>query len=83
MPKNKKISTEDMTFEELSDFFDEHDLSDLGEVEEVHDFQIQLKRKKYVGLEQKLYQKIALQAKKRHLSVDALVNLWLSEKAAS
>lgn len=76
----KKNKYKEMTLAEASDFFDEHDIFEFGDVKEVTDIKFKLQKKKYVGLDMELFKKIRSRAKKLHKSEDSLIQEWLSEK---
>lgn len=73
-------SKQGMTISEASDFFDEHDIFEFEDVVEVKDVKFDLKKKKYVGLDMGLFEKIKNKAKKLHISEDLLIQEWLMEK---
>ena len=77
MKKNKQMK---MTLSEASDYFDEHDIFELDDAREVNDLEIKLKKKKYIGLDIELFNKVRRIAKKHHKSEDALIQEWLMEK---
>ena len=81
MGKNKNIK--DMSINEASDFWDEHDLGEFDDVQEVDNIQFSLKKKKYVGIDGDLYAIIKNKAKTLNKSEDVLINEWLSEKAGT
>jgi hypothetical protein len=70
----------DMSIYEASDYWDEHDVTEFKDIEEVRDLQFALKKKKYVGVDVGLYIKIKERAKKLHTTEDTLVDEWLREK---
>ena len=77
----KKSSVKkEMTIREASDFWDEHDLFEFEDVQEVFDVQFKLKKKKYVGIDSDLYEKINDKAKNLHTTSDRLIQDWLNEK---
>jgi hypothetical protein len=76
----KKSKHKEMTITEASDFFAEHDIFEFDEVREVTDIKFSLQKKKYVGLDMKLFKKIRSKAKKLHKSEDLLIQEWLIEK---
>lgn len=76
----QKSKDKKFTLEEASDFFDEHDIFELGDVKEVTDFKFHLKKKKYVGLDIELFEKIRRKAKRLHKSEEHLIKEWLLEK---
>lgn len=69
-----------MTISEASDFFDDHDIFEFEDVVEVKDVKFDFKKKKYVGLDMGLFEKIKNKAKKLHISEDMLIQEWLMEK---
>ena len=73
----------DMTIQQASDYWDEHDFTEFDDVAEVHDLEFNLKRKKYIGIEESLFSQIQKKARKLHKTKDALINDWLREKAMS
>lgn len=76
----KKSKSRKMTILEASDFFDEHDVFEFNDIEEVTDVKFNLQKKKYVGLDLRLFKKIRNKAKKLHKSEDLLIQEWLMEK---
>jgi hypothetical protein len=76
----KKSKSKVMTLFEASDFFDEHDIFETGAPVELSDIKFDLTKKRYVGLDERLYKKIKSRAKKLHISEDALIQDWLMEK---
>lgn len=80
MKQSKKI--ENMSIREASDFWDEHDFSEFEDVNEVKELCFSLPKKKYIGVDVNLYQKIKNKAKKLHKPEDILINEWLMEKMA-
>ncbi len=81
MLKNNPIP--DMTLEEASEFWDEHEFGEYDDVQEVTDVQFALRRKKYVGIDLSLFARISEQAKYLHTTEDRLINAWLQEKVGA
>lgn len=77
MKKSKTIK--DMSIYEASDFWDEHDFGEFEDVEEIKGMRFIAKKRKYVGIDFKLYSKIKNKAKKLHITEDVLINEWLKE----
>ena len=77
MGKNKPKS---MTIAEASEYFEEHDIFELDDVKEVTAIKFKLKKKKYVGVDVKLYKKIRAKARKLQITEDSLIQNWLKEK---
>lgn len=85
MQKSKKkiepIPEEFSTLIEASDFWDAHDVSEYWDKTKEAKFQVTLKKEpKYIALENELARKVFNIAKKKHVSTETLVNLWLKEK---
>ncbi len=78
MEKNKNIP--DMSVYEASAFWDEHEFSEFDDVQDVHDLQFSLRKKKYVGIDRHLYDLIVSKAKQFHTTEDVLIQEWLQEK---
>jgi hypothetical protein len=76
----KKNKHKEMTVMEVSDFFDEHDIFEFSDVVEVKNIKFALHKKKYVGLDIALFQKIQNKAKKLHKNEETLIQEWLMEK---
>jgi len=76
----KKSKPREMTILEASDHFDEHDIFEFEDAAEVTDTKFKLQKKKYVGLDVMLFNKIRSKAKKLHMSEDSLIQEWLTEK---
>jgi hypothetical protein len=81
MGKNKSIK--DMSINEASDFWDEHDFGEFDDVQEVDEVKFSFKKKKYVGIDMELYSLIKNKAKTLNKPEDALINEWLTEKAGT
>ena len=81
MKKSKK--TKDMSIYEASDFWDEHDFGEFDDIKEEKEIQFLFIKKKYIGIDMGLYEKIKNKAKKLNKTEDALINEWLSEKASN
>jgi len=69
------------TIEEAAEFWDTHDLADYWDLTEEVDFEVNLQRRRYlVALDPELAEGLAREAQRRGLSLETLLNLWLSEK---
>ncbi|GAK53228.1 hypothetical protein U14_04493 [Candidatus Moduliflexus flocculans] len=62
-----------MTLQEASDFWDEHDFAEFDDVVEVHDLSFRLTRKKYVGIDAVMYDRIRGKARELHTTADHLM----------
>ncbi|HWR72469.1 MAG TPA: CopG family antitoxin [Nitrospirota bacterium] len=88
MQKSKKkiepLPDEFKTLKEASDFWDTHDISDYWDKTREATFKARLKKEpKYVALEDSIAKKVSTLAKKKHVSTETLINLWLKEKLAA
>jgi len=88
MQKSKKkiepIPDEFKTIIEASDFWDKHDINDYWDKTKEVKFSACLKREpKYIAIEESIAKKALAVAKKKHVSLETLVNLWLKEKLSA
>jgi len=88
MQKSKKkiepIPDEFKTIMEASDFWDKHDITDYWDETKEVKFKASLKKEpKYVALEESIAKKALAVAKKKRVSIETLVNLWLKEKLST
>jgi hypothetical protein len=88
MQKSKKkiepIPDEFKTITEASDFWDTHDITDYwGNTKEVKLKASLKKEPKYIALEENIAKKAFTVAKRKHISMETLVNLWLKEKLSA
>jgi hypothetical protein len=81
MGKNKGMK--DMSVYEATDFWDEHDFGEFDDVVEAEEVRFALKKKKYVGIDEKLFAAIRRKAKTLNKPEDTLIHEWLSEKATT
>jgi hypothetical protein len=70
-----------MTIHEASDFWDEHSFDEFDDVHEAEEIKFSFKRKKYVAIDEDLYDLIRKKAKTLKMPEEALINEWLSERA--
>jgi CopG antitoxin of type II toxin-antitoxin system len=69
---------------EAAEFWDSHDLADYWQFTEEQGFEVSLDRSRHlVGLSPDLAKSIVAEARRRGLSSETLVNLWLAEKLRS
>ena len=65
----------------VAEFWDTHDLADYADLTTEVEFTVNLERRRYlVALEPELAERLAAEAHKRGLTLEKLVNLWLSER---
>jgi len=81
MEKNKEVK--DMSIYEASDFWDEHDFSEFNDVVEVKDMRFSLSKKKYIGIDIGVYNKVRKEAQRLHKTEDMLIGEWLKEKMSN
>ncbi len=80
MNKSKNIS-KGKTYKEIGDYWDRHDLSEVWDKTREVDFELSLKSElTYYSLDKVLSDEIQSMARKRGVSADTLINLWLQEK---
>ena len=75
MKKNK----DNISIFEASEFWDEHDLFEFDDVNEVNDVEFKLKKKKYIPLDDDIYRQIIPLAKNQHKSSEELITDWIKE----
>lgn len=78
MKESNKLK--DRSIYEASEFWDEHDFTEFKDVQEIKDIHFSVKKKKYIGIEMDIYEKIKRKAKKLNKTEEGLINEWLSEK---
>lgn len=88
MQKSKKkmepIPDEFKTIGEASDFWDKHDITDYWDDTKEVKFKVSFKKEpKYIAIEESIAKKALIVAKKKHVSIETLVNLWLKEKLST
>ena len=81
MPKNK--IKKEMSIYEASDFWDEHDLGEFDDFQEVDGIKFSFKKKKYIGIDRDLYASIKSKAKNLKKAEDVLIHEWLNEKVTT
>jgi hypothetical protein len=71
------------SIEELTEFFDTHDMSEyLDEMPEAH-FDVDIQRRSFlISVDEQLMKQLSEVAKSQHTSTQHLVNEWLKEKIA-
>lgn len=70
-----------LTIAEAAEFWDAHDLADYWDLTEQADFEVAVERSRYfVAVDPELAEKLAVEAHRRGLSTETLINLWLSDK---
>ena len=78
MKRNKELK--DMSVYEASDYWDEHDFGEFNDIEEVKDLKFSLRKKKYVGIDVKLYSLIRRKAQSLRKTEENLIHEWLQDR---
>jgi hypothetical protein len=83
MKRNKSSISDAETYQEIGEFWDDHDLADYWDKIEPVEFEVEIQSNTiYFPVESNLSTKLAAAAKKHGVSPETLVNLWLQEKIA-
>ncbi len=81
MAENKSSISEAKSYEQIGEFWDTHDLSEVWNDTKETKFEVDLQSDVfYYAVETSLSSKLHLIAEKRGVSAETLVNLWLLEK---
>jgi hypothetical protein len=81
MAGNKSSISKKSSYREIGDYWDSHDLGKLEEKTKDVSFSVEFDSDvHYFALEDSLSSKLRLVAKKRGVSLETLLNLWLQEK---
>ena len=81
MTVNKSSISKATTYQEIGDYWDEHDVSEIWEQNEPVEFEIDIQSEiRYVALEPRLAADIQQLAHQKGVTSQTLVNLWLREK---
>ncbi|MBA3943160.1 MAG: hypothetical protein H0X37_01200 [Herpetosiphonaceae bacterium] len=83
MAENKSSSLPQFeSIQELTDFFDTHDMGEYVEHMAEAAFDVDIKRRHYlVAIDADLMKKVVAIAKTQHVSAEALITHWLQEQA--
>lgn len=69
------------SYREIADFWDSHDLSDFWDQTKPAKFEVNIRSEvTYYALEKSVSDRIRSVARKRGVSADTLLNLWMQEK---
>jgi predicted HicB family RNase H-like nuclease len=86
MPKRKKrdqIPQHFKSIEEAAEFWDSHDLADYWDLTRKAHFEVDIQQRSFVvALEAELAKKLAACAHAQGVSLETLINVWLTEKLA-
>lgn len=81
MRKNRISISKAQSYKEMGEFWDTHDLSEYWDKTKEVSFDVNIEAEKYYyGLEKSLSEQIESVARKRGVSGDILINLWIQEK---
>jgi hypothetical protein len=70
-----------VSYKEIGEFWDEHDLSDFWEKTKEASFEVAIGSEvTYFALDKKLSERLQEIARERGVAPDTLVNLWIQEK---
>jgi hypothetical protein len=84
MDKNKTSISGALSYREIGEFWDEHDLSDYWD--QTHDVQMDVdvdSSKIYFPVEKALAEKLRTEAEQRGISAATLLNTWVQEHVGS
>jgi len=81
MSRAKSDISKSSSYQEIGEYWDKHDLSDIWEQTEQVEFDINIQsERRYFAVEYSISEKIIKIAKRRGISTETLINLWLKEK---
>jgi hypothetical protein len=81
MSKNKATISKSNTYSEMSEYWDEHDLTEVWDQTESIDFKVEIQSERtYFPIDRELSNKIAKIAKLHGITPETLVNLWIQDK---
>jgi hypothetical protein len=81
MNKSKSSLSKARSYKEIGEFWDTHDLADFWDRTKPTKFEVDIQSEvTYYALDSKLSKKVRSIAKKRGVSPDTLLNLWVQEK---
>ena len=81
MSKGKSSISKVKSYREIGDFWDEHDISDYWGQTKAADFGVKIEfEMTYYALEKTLSEQVRSAARRRGVTADTLINLWVQEK---
>lgn len=81
MAENKSSISKAESYQQIAEYWDTRDLSEVWDETEEADFEVDLKSNVfYYAVETSLSSKLHLLAREKGISAETLVNLWLQEK---
>ncbi len=79
--KDKSSISGAKSYKEIGDFWDTHDLSDYWDQTKPVEFEVDIESETtYYAMEKNLSKQIQSIARRRGVSADTLINLWVQEK---
>jgi len=81
MRRGRNSISKAKSYKEIGDFWDTHDLSDFWNQTRKAEFEVNIESEiTYYTLDKKLLEQVLSLARKRGVSADTLINLWVQEK---
>lgn len=81
MSVGKSSVSQASSYREIGEYWDEHDLEDAWNPSRSVEFDIEIEaRTRYFPLDQNLYREVDAAAKRRGVSAQTLLNLWVQER---
>ena len=81
LAKNKTSISQASSYQEIEEFWAEHDLADFWEQTKPVEVEVEIKKqKRYYAIDRELSEKIEEFAKRRGITAETLINLWIYEK---
>jgi len=79
--RNRSSISEAQSYRDIGEFWDTHDLADYWDQTEPAEFEVDiLSEITYYALDSKLSEAVRSLARKRGVSADTLLNIWVQEK---
>ncbi|GFP20875.1 hypothetical protein HKBW3S06_00102 [Candidatus Hakubella thermalkaliphila] len=81
MSKNRSSISRARSYREIGEYWDTHDLAKYWDQTEPAEFEVEIQSEvTYYPLDSRLSERIRSLARKRGVSADTLLNLWVQEK---
>jgi len=81
MRKNKSSISKASSYQEIGEFWSEHDLTDFWDQTKPVEFEVDIQSEKiYYPLERDIANEVSKIAQKRGVGAETLLNLWIKEK---
>jgi len=81
MSENKSSLSQARSYQEMGEFWDTHDVTEFWDATEPVEFEVDIQSEvRYCALESTLARKVSQIARRRGVSVETLVNLWIQER---